>query len=156
MNVTNDTGFLSPFSANDTPVISSDVADFIEANVPAVQSGDTLTLKIKSDCIDESEKSLYKHAIKAYYTDKYISAGHELSKNRTIAMLLAFAGILVLLLALFLEYRASLVWAEVIDIVAWVFLWEATDICFLSSRKLKHDREKYVALTAMDVEFEDI
>ena len=155
MNVTNDTGFLSPFSANDTPVISSDVADFIEASTLSIKPSSNLTLKIKSNCIDETEKVLYKRAIKEYYTDKYISSGRKLARNRAFAISLAIVGVLVLLLALLLEYWTSSIWLEIINVVAWVFLWEATYIYFIESRNLKHDRKKYVSYVAMNVEFED-
>ena len=154
MHVSDDSHFLSEFSDGATPVISDEVAEFIEASTQAIKPQAGLTLKVTSDCIDDTEKVLYCRAIKKYYTDKYISSGRELAKNRTIALLLALAGILVLLFALFLEYHVSLIWLEVIDIVAWVFLWEATDIYFLASRKLKHDRKKYIAYVAMDVVFE--
>lgn len=157
MNVSDDTNFLSVFSEDDTPVISGEVAEFIEASTQTVKPCEPLTLKIKSNCIDDEEKEIYRRAIRAYYTQKYIASQGELAKNRTIAILLALAGILVLALAFFVEYRhGSLIWAEVIDIVAWVFLWEATDLYFLASRKLKHDRRKYIAYVNMAVEFEDI
>ncbi len=154
MNVSDDTGFLSPLSVDETPVISGEVAEFIEASAESVRPDDKLTLKIKSDCIDEAEKAQYKRAIEVYYTGKYLALGRELSKKRTVAILLAVAGVLVLGLALLLEYFAKPVWAEVIDIVAWVFLWEATDICFLASAKLRRDRQKYLSFITMDVVFE--
>jgi hypothetical protein len=34
-------------------------------------------------------------------------------------------------------------------------LWEAVDIAFLETRKLKLDRQKYIAYVMMNVEFED-
>jgi preprotein translocase subunit SecF len=137
-------------------VISGEVAEFIEASTQTVKPREPLTLKIKSHCIDDGEKEIYRRAIRAYYTQKYISSRRELAQNRTIAILLALAGILVLALAFFVEYRhGSLIWAEVIDIVAWVFLWEAVDIAFLETRKLKLDRQKYIAYVMMNVEFED-
>jgi len=157
MNVSDDTNFLSVFSEDDTPVISDEVASFLETSTESVKSRDSLTLRIKSGCIDDVEKETYRRAIRAYYTQKYIASQRELAKNRTIAIFLAVAGILVLALALLVEYlHGSLIWAEVIDIVAWVFLWEATDLYFLASRKLKHDRRKYIAYVNMAVEFEDI
>ena len=155
MVVNDDSHFLSVFSVHDTPVITNDVAEFIEASTPTIKPKNSLTLKIKSNCIDETEKVLYKRAIKEYYTEKYIASGQELARNRTVTVLLALVGILALALALLLEYLTSPVWVEVIDIVAWVFLWEATYIYFFESRKLKYTRRKYVSYVAMKVEFED-
>ena len=157
MNVKDDSNFLSFFSENETPVISQEVADFIETSTNTLNPRDQLTLKIKSSCIDENEKVLYRKAIKEYYAEKYAATRQELKKNYFIAYSLALIGIFVLALAVFLEYRReSLIWSEVIDIVAWVFLWEAVDISFLQTRKLKMDRRRYISFAAMDIEFEDL
>jgi hypothetical protein len=113
-------------------------------------------LKIKSNCIDQNEKILYRRAIKEYYTEKYAAVNRELKKNHLIAFVLGLLGVLVLAGAIVLDYfYESAIWAEVIDIVAWVFLWEAVDIAFLETRKLKLDRQKYIAYVMMNVEFED-
>jgi hypothetical protein len=150
--------FRTVFNVNvvmgDAPVISGAVAECIEASAEGVRPGEALTLKIKSGCIDEAEKARYRAAVKTYYTGKYIAAGRELSRNRTVSLLLAAAGVLVLALALIFEQRIAPVWAEVLDIVAWVFLWEATDIWFLSSAKLRRERRRCISLVAMQVDFE--
>lgn len=156
MNVSDDSNFLSVFSENDTPVISHDVAEFIETSTHSVRPSNRLTLKIKSNCIDQNEKTLYRRAIKEYYTEKYAAVNRELKKNHLIAFVLGLLGVLVLAEAIVLDYfYESAIWAEVIDIVAWVFLWEAVDIAFLETRKLKLDRQKYIAYVMMNVEFED-
>ena len=154
LTVSDDTDFLSPLSESGAPVISGAVAECIEASAEGVRPGAALTLKIKSGCIDEAEKARYRAAVKAYYTGKYIAAGRELSRNRTVSLLLAAAGVLVLALALIFEQLIAPVWAEVLDIVAWVFLWEATDIWFLSSAKLRRERRRCISLVAMQVDFE--
>ena len=156
MNVNDDSNFLSVFSASKSPVISQEVADFIEASTHAAKPTTQLTLKIQSSCIDDAEKTLYRQAIKEYYTEKYIAAKQELKKNYRIAYILGTLGVLVLALAVFLEYRhESVIWAEVIDIVAWVFLWEAVDVFCLETRKLKANSQRYISYVAMEVEFED-
>lgn len=47
----------------------------------------------------------------------------------------------------------SFVWSAVIDIVAWVFLWEAVDIGFFENRKLKLKKLRYLAFIDMKVEY---
>ena len=80
-----------------------------------------------------------------------------LKKNHLIALALGVIGIFVLAAAIVVGYfYESAIWAEVIDIVAWVFLWEAVDIAFLETRKLKLDRQKYIAYVMMDIEYENI
>jgi hypothetical protein len=157
MNVSDDSNFLSVFSENDTPVISRDVAEFIEESTYSPKPADGLTLCIKSNCIDDDEKILYRKAIRVYYTEKYAAVNRELKKNHLIALALGVIGIFVLAAAIVVGYfYESAIWAEVIDIVAWVFLWEAVDIAFLETRKLKLDRQKYIAYVMMDIEYENI
>ena len=83
MTVKDDGNFLSVYSQSDMPVISSEVADFLETSVFAVPPTEELTLKIKSDCIDESEKIVYEKAIKEYYHGRNLRAfyQHERSKH---------------------------------------------------------------------------
>ena len=155
MNVKDDTDFLSVFSASDTPVISSDVAEFLENSTHSIRPDEQLTLRVKSACIDETEQRIYKAAIKEYYTEKYRVNERELKIQNIIALLLAVLGTLVLVFAVFLDYYVkSIVWAEVIDIVAWVFLWEAVDIKFFKTRELALQRKRYAMLIYMKIRYE--
>ena len=155
MNVKDDTDFLSVFSANDTPVISSEVAEFIENTTHSIRPDEQLSLHIKSDCIDKTEQKIYSTAIKEYYTERYRANERELKIHNLIALLLAFFGVLVLAFAIFLDYRVgSVIWAEVVDIVAWVFLWEAVDIKFFKTRELKLRRKHYAAFLDMKIQYE--
>lgn len=155
MNVKDDTDFLSVFSANDTPVISNEVAEFLENSTHSIRPNEPLTLRIKSDCIDETEQQIYKDAIKEYYTERYTANERELKIHNRIALWLAILGVLVLGFAIFWEYAIeSVLWAEVIDIVAWVFLWEAVDIKFFKTRELALQRKRYAALISMKIQYE--
>lgn len=157
MNVKDDGGFLSEYSENETPIISADVADFIESSTVRVRPGDVLTLKIKSNAIDVDEKQLYDRAIREYYFEKYARNRCELVRNYVISALLFAFGVLVLLFSAFLAYKdASSIWLEVVDIAAWVFLWEAVYIAFLESRKLKIENVKYISYMSMDIVYENI
>ncbi len=156
MNVNNDNYFLSEFSENDTPVISREVAEFIEDSTPSLRKKEEqLTLCIASSCIDDCEKELYRRAIKEYYTERYISCKEEIRRDYVIAGILAIVGILVLVLAVFVGYHSE-IWSEVVNIVAWVFVWEAVYIAFLETRKLKHDSKRYIAYISMKIEYIDV
>ena len=155
MTVSNDNDFLSVFSEKGTPVISREVAEFIEDSTPDIRKKETLTLRVKSNCIDDNEKKLYSRAVKENYTEKYVSGKRELMRDYIIAGILALVGILVLVLAIFVGYHST-IWSEVIDIIAWVFIWEAVYLAFLETRKLKHNNRKYVAYVSMKIEYTDI
>ncbi|MBQ9121000.1 MAG: hypothetical protein IJY12_01400, partial [Clostridia bacterium] len=146
MTVKDDSNFLSVFSSGQAPVISTEVADFIENNTHTIRSNEELTLRIYGNCIDEQEKVTYGSAIKEYYAEKYLANEKELKRNSFIVLILMWDGILVLAAAIFLEYRRdSIIWSEVIDIMAWVFLWEAVDIAVFENRSLRLKRLRYMS-----------
>lgn len=152
MNVKDDTDFLSVFSTSETPVISSEVADFLETSTHSIRPNEQLSLHVKSDCIDENEQKIYSAAIKKYYTERYRTNERELKIQNRIALLLAIVGVLVLFFAVFWEHKfGSVIWAEVIDIAAWVFLWEAVDIKFFKTRESKLKRQRYAAFIDMKI-----
>ncbi len=153
MTVKDDGNFLSVYSQSDMPVISSEVADFLETSVFAVPPTEELTLKIKSDCIDESEKIVYEKAIKEYYRGRNIHNERELKRNNLISFVLAVVGVLVLAFAVFVDSLGANIWAEVVDIAAWVFLWEAVDMQFFKSRELKINRLRNQAFMSAKIEY---
>ena len=157
MIVKDDTDFLSVFSESETPVISGEVAEFIENRTMTMPPKELLTLKIHSDCIDENEKKLYTVAIKEYYSEKYLANKRELKRNNIIVLLLMIAGIIALSLRIILEYTTnSLIWTEIIDIAAWVFLWEAVDISVFGNKALRFKNKHYLSYMSMNVEYVEL
>ena len=157
MNVKDDSDFLSSFSEGENPVISDEVAAFLENSTVTLPPAQPLALHIHSSCIDEREQVEYRNAIKEYYTSQYVANENERRRNRRIVLLLALCGILILSMAIFLEYRAeSLIWAEVIDIAAWVFLWEAVDIGAFRNHELRVNRLRYLSLIEMKIVYHSI
>lgn len=155
MNVKDDTDFLSVFSESKVPVISSEVAEFIENSTFSVSPKEKLTLRIYSDCIDDEEKVIYRKAIEEYYTERYIVNKRELKRNRIIILLLILAGAITLTGAFFIENRTgSLFWTEVVDIAAWVFLWEAVDIIFFKTRELRLNSRRYLSFLTMNIDYQ--
>lgn len=153
MTVSDDSDFLSVFSAKSTPVISSGVADFLESSVSSLPPGAPLTLRIHGSCIDEREKELYRTAIGEYYAEKYSANEREFKRNNISVLLLAISGVLVLALNVFLGKAQSLIGSEVIDIIAWVLLWEAVDLGVFAGRSLRLARKRFSALRSMKVEY---
>ena len=157
MTVKNDDGFLSEYSEDRTPMISEDVSTFIENSVSGLVPSESLTLRIHSDCIDDEEKAEYKNAIKEYYTKRYVSDKRELRRNTLIALLLAAAGIIALFAAIIVEIQTdSPIWTEVVDIIAWVLIWEAVDIMVFRNRELRVNCLRYLAFISMKVEYFEI
>jgi len=152
--VKNDDSFLSPFAVSDTPMISPEVANYIENRTCLSQQDEQYVLHIKSDCIDEEEQALYRAGIQEYYTQQYRFNERELRRNRRLAWAMVAVGLLVLALAVFLEFRfSSLVWAEFVDIIAWVLLWEGIYIELFDNRDRRLKRHAYLSYLSMEIQF---
>lgn len=157
MLVKDDSNFLSEFSKTETPIISNDVADFLEDSTHSLLPSEQFVLNIESNCIDKKEKGLYEKAIREYYTERYIVNERELKRNRVIVKILAFLGVIVLATSIFIDvYLDRLLWSALIDIVAWVLLWEAVDIAVFQCHSLKIKRAKYLAFISIKINFKNV
>lgn len=153
MIVKDDSGFLSPFSENESPSISSEVAEFLENETKTMLPRQLLTLRIKSNCIDDNEKVMYVKAINEYYTKTYIVNEKEIKKNNIISIILFSIGLIILTFAIAFP---NVIWSEVLDITAWVFLWETVDIMVFKNRYQKMQRYRYLSFLSMSIEYYDL
>ena len=157
MTVSNDDNFLSTLSGLDGAVISGEIAEYLENSTADLKASEALTLRIYSNCIDKDEETIYPEAIRKYYKKKHVGVNRSLSRNFMISTYLAILGIFTLLAAIFIEMNyASVLWAEVVDIVAWVLLWETTDVMLFRSHELRMQKKRYSAFADIKVEFYNI
>ncbi len=155
LRVKNDDNFLSPYSTGVKGTLSGELSDFIEHSLMEVHHNERIHFKIQSDTIDESEQKEYTDAIHSHYASCYketVLSKHRLMK---ISLIMAFIAILTLSAMIFLEVSgmANAVLVEVIDIIAWVFMWEAVDIFFLRCAVLRQKERRYLCLSESVIEF---
>ena len=84
-----------------------------------------------------------------------MSTALEKRRLTLMALLMAFVGIAALTLMIGLEVTGNktAIALEVIDIFAWVFLWEAVDIFFLQCTLLRFKQKRYLSLADCVVEY---
>lgn len=87
MEIQNDDNVLDEFSRTDYPIISTQVAEYIEKVTTALKPIEKFTLRIHGDCIDDNEKMIYSKAIKNYYMDKYLVDNRKLKKDKKISLI---------------------------------------------------------------------
>ncbi len=154
MTVLNDDDFLSDYSFGRNPVISSGVSEFIDHSVMAFAPGEALRLNVYSDCIDGEEEKIYRGALKKYYEARYAKNVLERRRNLVIAGVMALIGICFLIATMLFSHRwGNPVLSEILDIFAWVFLWECADVLFLQRSVLSIECKRYLRLMDAKVEF---
>lgn len=154
MSVSDDADFLSKYSEIGKPVISEEVADFLENAARAFHPDQSFTLDIKSDCIDEAEKPRYQEAIKNHYDLKLSEIERELKRKTFISVFFTAIGVIALAVMFILSaLHVGEIWTECVDIFAWVFLWEAVDQFFIERSGLLMKSKRYKNFTEMQVNF---
>lgn len=156
LNVTDDGNFLSPLSVKGNPLISGETAEFLNLNIKHNLKDSGVKLIISSNAIDETEKEIYKTAIKNYYRVEYKTIWKELRRNLFCSIIMLLFSACIFALAIILENttNASAVILNMIDVFAWVFTWEAVDIFFLQRPKLHKEQQRNTAAIDAEIVFE--
>ncbi len=133
---------LSPFSPKGNPTISSEFAEFLNVQYTEMKEKDQLHIDIECDTIDDEERILYEGAIRSYYKAEETRKEKELIRNNIIALIMLVIGIIVLTVSVLFYVFSHEIVGEIIDIVAWVFVWESVDLFFLHAPVLIRERQK--------------
>ncbi len=153
--VHSDDDFLSPYSLRSNAELSTDVAEFIERSLETAPVKEQVRLRVHSDVISDEEKVAYEGAIHSYYEDRFEAVRKEKRRLLVIAAIMALVGVIALCVMIGMEItgtRAAVV-SEVIDIFAWVFIWEAVDLSCLEYAALRIKSWRYLALSACVIEY---
>lgn len=153
--VHSDDDFLSPYSLRSNAELSTSVAEFIERSLDNVPVKEQVRLRVHSNVITEEEQKAYTSAIHGYYEARFESVRFEKKRIWIVAMLMAIIGVVALTLMIGLELtgRGSAIVTEVIDIFAWVFLWETVDLLCFELTALRIKSWRYLALSACFIEY---
>lgn len=132
MTVRDDSNFISPFSYSDKPMLSAEAADFLDNAIRPRRYKEELHLIIHSNVIDDKEKQEFQDAIRNYYHHSYLSQQQKGKREMVLSFFLLLASLAFLALMVVLDRFAGYnIFIEIVDIIAWVFMWEAADIFFL-------------------------
>ena len=155
MTVLDDSEFLSPYSEINTPVISGEVAEFLENGANAAHIKDNFELNVYSNSIDGDKQTRYEQAIRNYFALKLNAEQRELKRNSLVSLIFAIVGVVALAFMIICDQLLDMqaIWVECIDIFAWVFLWEAVDQFFIERRKIRFSRKRLKSLAEMPISF---
>ena len=71
-----------------------------------------------------------------------------------VSYILLAVGMMALLFTLMIDaVYGSLFWAEIVDIVAWVFVWESVDVFVFRNHELRVKRIQCLKFMEMSMEF---
>ncbi len=138
----------SKFSTDTNKVLDDSAGAYISESFKDMKQRSNKTLEIYLDeaCNDE-EKLECKKAIKRYFLNDYNDFKEENLKLSVISFALLLIGIVLIGILIFLE-RISAPYAItlILEIIAWVFVWEFVDVFVFSrfTNRMKMNRIKKI------------
>lgn len=154
MTVKSDDEFVSPYSIRGYSVLSEEVNGFLDTVAAHMPLKNDLHIEISGDTIDSGEREEYAAAVKNSYRVKALESDRRLKRNAALALVMALLAAAILALYVCLElYSAGYVLLELIDITAWVFMWEAVDLFFLQRPVLKAEQIRAYRLFDAEISF---
>ena len=138
----------SKYSYNSDDVINSDCTDYIWHKSKLV--GRMQDIQIHFHCAQKTDKNEVQSALKSYYRAEYLETSNELKKHTIFSFVCLLLGVGTLLaFSILNKIFANFYLSTVVDILAWVFLWEAFDVFFFQraslARRMKRIQKLYSA-----------
>lgn len=157
LTIHDDSNVVSPYCEPGKPVISGELADYLENVASNYLPAQPITITFFSDCIDDKEKTTYDKAVRNYFTFKAAEARREITQNTIVSLIFTIIGVISLTVMFILSaHGLGEVLTECLDIFAWVFLWEAVDQFFIERRALVRKCRRFDNFVNADIAFEEI
>ncbi len=147
--------FLSPLSPNGEPCITEEVAQFLEHSTKHLRPDYSLHFVFEGTSLSDEEKRIYTSAIHNYYHNEFTEIVRELQKNMAQTIIMVAVSAVIFALNIFLKNSGeNQIIYNIIDIIAWVFAWEATDIFFLQRPSMRLRRLRLFNIIQSTISFE--
>lgn len=113
-------------------MLSDDIFDFLEESFKlAKKTYDIHLVLIVPELMEDSEINKIKKLINFHYAVKHNEIKKELTRTKIIGLALLITGMITYCIFGLLEwFKINFIFREVIEIFAWVFIWESCDQFF--------------------------
>ena len=159
LHVNDVDNFLSPLSVDGVPCISDETAFLINYYLKnmSADSDEKLCFEITGHNLSLGEQDLYKKAIKNYYREEFIDVQDDMKLNTKNTLRMLITGLFFLLVRLsvplFFSFRMD--YFEAVNIIAWVFLWEAVELQIFKRPKLRENQIRNLKILEAEIEFKE-
>ncbi len=154
MTILDDSNFISPYCGKE-PIVSSEVATYLDNIIKNVPPKGSISLYLYSNVISKDNESKYQAAIKNYYSNEKRQLKRDLLYNQIAAFSMfgiGFVIIAVMLIFIFLD-KINEIWSTILEIIGWVFVWEAVDKFVFERNYLKREINRADQLINAEVKF---
>lgn len=134
-------------------LLCNEVYDFIDDTYQYVKK--TLNLRLELTFpkdMSEEEKDRIIKIIKVHYAINYDKVRKDINRIKLLSLLLLSIGVLMLLFFGLLEwYGFNFVLREIIDVFAWVFIWESCDLFVFTNTQNRFQALKNLRLFSCEI-----
>lgn len=127
---------ISPFNYDNKDTLNNDFCDYLWKNAKMMSPNDDLEINIYSNEIINKQEVI--RATKIHYAREYAETKLQLSRTNFVALVSLLLGILSMaLLLIFYSVYDNFYVTTLIEIMEWVFVWEAVDKFFYGRTNIK-------------------
>lgn len=128
---------ISPYCVKNYLTLNSDFADYIETNTKQVPLKDDLQLDIYLDSEPtKTQKINITNALRVHFAEKIATQKAASKRNIFAALLLLLFGAAILVVCFLSQlYETNEIFTNLIDILAWVLVWDAFEKLIFERRK---------------------
>ena len=156
VQVTDPECLLSPYK-EDKEIISGETATFIDNLVKSAPIDKDLHLMISCKNYTPDKREVYKKAIENYYVNEFADKDRQLVHNLFMAITMLVLGVMCFALLYFMNiWEAPWIICELVDVAAWVFVWETVDLLMIRRVILKWQQKKDLKIIFAKMSFKDV
>jgi len=151
IKVDNKEQIISKYSYDETDKLNKDLSEFIIDKTKRTPINSNIKLNFYSKT--NIEKTEVERTIRNHFTDELLDAKDDLKKSNIIALIMLLFGVITFAI-LFASYNlfSNIYFEMVMEIAAWVFIWESVDVIFLQRPKIRRTCLQYQKICLAEVE----
>lgn len=137
----------SNFATKNNPIINENLVTHIDDVCDCLSVKDNVEIRILTPKDNSANKRNIEEALNNHYTKKLIQSKRQYKRQVKQGIFMFVVGLLVfglyfLLRSLF-DIHNNISAFEIIDIISWVFIWEAVDLIFLGIIEHKNEEMRF-------------
>ena len=143
IKIENKEQIISNYSYDEHDKLNKDLADFIMTKTKRTHISQDIKLNIYTK--EVIKKTEVESTIKNHFNEERLEIKEDLKRSNIFVLVMFGLGILTfaILVALYKKSVNNFYFEMVLEIAAWVFIWEAVDVLFLQRPKI---RKRYMQL----------
>ncbi len=152
IKVQNKEQIISNYSYDENDKINKDLSEFIVAKSKRVHISKDIKLNFYTN--EHIDKNEIQSTIKNHFHEEYLESKSELKRLNIFIITMLALGVLTfaILVALYNRNFSNFYFEMILEIAAWVFIWESVDATFLQRPKIRRKNIQMQKLSSAQVE----